>query len=181
MKRTSAGRPVAAPRVRELLDSPFVARKFDRELEVCEVAKRFLSFCRYRHAAEHFCYARASSRLDVLGLRRGRSSFFAVDLAHPSRWHEEVHRRGLSGASGRFVFGAGEGLEGGALVVLTARQGSGCSLRLSYAVARQEGGAWRPEWDGPPAEYRVPPAMPPVAEDDYYRLALWRRIGQSLL
>lgn len=181
VKRTSAGGPVAAPRVREPLNSPFAWRKFNRALEVCEVAKRVLSFCRYRRAPDHFIYARPSSRPDMLGLRRGRSSFFAVDLAHPLRWHEEVYRRGLCGASGRFVFEAVEELEGGALVVLTARQGRGCSLRLSYAVARQEGGSWRLEWGGLPAEYRAPPAMPPVAEDDYYRLALWRRTGQSLL
>ena len=58
MKSTSAGGPVAAPRVQDLLDSPLPGRKFDRELEVCEIARRVLSFCRYRRAAEHFTFAR---------------------------------------------------------------------------------------------------------------------------
>ena len=117
----------------------------------------------------------------MLGRRRGRSSFFAVDLAHPLRWHEEVYRRGLSGASGCFVFEAVEELGDGALVVLAARQSRGCSLRLAYAVARPERGSWRLEWGGLPAAYRIPPAATPAPDDDYYRLALWRRIGQSLL
>jgi len=65
--------------------------------------------------------------------------------------------------------------------VLAVRQGRGCSLRLAYALAQKERGSWRLEWGGLPAEYRTPPAAPPAADDDYYRLALWRRIGQSLL
>lgn len=181
MNRASAGGPVAAPRVQDLLDSPLAGRKFDRELEVCEIARRVLSFCRYRRAPEHFTFARPSSRPDVLGLRRGRSSFFAVDLAHPLRWHEEVYRRGLSGASGCFVFEMLEELPDGRLVVLAARQGRGCSLRLAYALARPDRGSWRLEWRGRAAEYSVAPAIPPAADDDYYRLALWRRIGRSLL
>ena len=181
MKRISAGGPVAAPRVLELLDSPFARRKFDRELEVCEVARRILSFCHYRRAAEHFCYARPSSRPNVVGLRRGGSSFFAVDLARPLGWYEEVYRRGLSGASGCFVFEAREELADGGLVVLAAREGRGCSLRLTHALARQERGTWRLEWGGLPAAYRDPPATAHAPDDDYYRLALWRRVGQSLL
>ena len=107
MKRSSASGPVAAPRVQDLLDSPFAWRKFDRELEVCETSRRVLSFCRYRRAREHYCYARPSSRPDALGIRRRHTSIFAIDLAHPLRWHEEVYRRGLSGASSCLVFGAG--------------------------------------------------------------------------
>ena len=181
MKRTSAGGPFAAPRVRDLVNSPFAGRKFDRELEVCEIARRVLSFCRYRRAPDHICYARPSSRPDVLGKRCGPTSFFVIDLAHPMGWFEKVYRRGLAGASGCFVFESVEELRDGSLVVLAARQGRGCSLRLAYAVARQGRGSWRLEWDGLPAEYKAPPAMPPVDEDDYYRRALWRRIGQSLL
>lgn len=82
MNRTSASGTVAAPCVWELLDSPFVRRKFDRELGVCEVAKRVLSFCRYRRSPEHFCYARPFSRPDVLGMRSGYSSLFVIDLSH---------------------------------------------------------------------------------------------------
>lgn len=180
MKETSAGDPAAASRVREILDSPFTGRKFDRELEVCRVARRVLSFCCYRRAPEHFTYARPSSHPDVLGIRRGHSSFFAVDLAHPLRLDEEVYRRGLSGASGCFVFEVLEELAGGRLVVLAARQGRGCSLRLAYALARPGRRSWRLERRGLPAEYSVVPPNPPAA-DDYYRLALWGRIGQSLL
>jgi hypothetical protein len=50
VKSTSAGGPVVAPHVQDLLDSPWAGRKFDRELEVCEIARRVLSFCRYRRA-----------------------------------------------------------------------------------------------------------------------------------
>ena len=146
MKSRSVGGPVAAPRVQDLLDSPLAGRDFDREPEVCEIARRVLSFCRCRRAPEHFCHARPSSRPDVLGLRRGTPSFFAGDLAHPLRWHEEVYRRGLSGVSGRFVFESVAGSEGGARPVLAARQGRGCSLRLAYALARPVRGSlerWR--------------------------------------
>jgi hypothetical protein len=118
---------------------------------------------------------------DALGIRRRHTPFFAIDLAHPLRWHEEVYRLALSGASGCFVFEALEGRADGALVVLAARQGCGCSLRLAYALARKERSSWRLGWSGLPAEYGAPPAAPPAADDDYYRLALWSRIGQSLL
>lgn len=160
MKSTFDGGPATAPSVQDLLDSPLAGRKFDRELEVCESIRRVLSFCRYRRAPEHYCYARPSSRPDVLGLRRGISSFFAVDLAHPLRWHEEVYRRGLSGVSGCFVFEPVAELEGRACVVLAARQGRGCSLRLAYALARPGRGTWRLELGSLPAAYRTPPAAP---------------------
>ena len=181
MGRTSAGGLDTTPCVQDFLDSPFVGRKFERELEVCEVARRVLLFCRYRRAPEHLFYARPASRPDVLGFRRGRSSLVVIDLAHPLRWHEEVYCRGLSCASGCFVFEAREELAAGALIVLAAQQGRGCSLRLAYALARKERGCWRLEWGGLPDEYRAPPPGPPAADDDYYRLALWRRIGRSLL
>lgn len=159
-KGISVGGLVTAPRVRDPLDSPFAGRRFDRELKACRVAGFMLSFCRYRRAVEHFCYARPSSRPNVLGLWRGRSSFFAVGPTHPLRWHEVVYRRGLSSASGCFVFEEVEELADGALVVLAARQGRGCSLRLAYALARKEQGFWRTGWGGLPAVYRAaPPAM----------------------
>ena len=74
-------------------------------------------------------YARPSSRTDAFGIRRRQASFFAVDLAHPLRWHDGVYRRGLSGASGCFVFEAVGEVEDSTLVVLTARRGRGC-LRI---------------------------------------------------
>jgi hypothetical protein len=42
-------------------------------------------------------------------------------------------------------------------------------------------GSWRLEWRGLRPEYSVAPVTPPAADDDYYRSALWRRTGQSLL
>lgn len=52
MKRSTTGRGDAITRVLDLLSSPFARRKFDRELETCELARRVLSFCRYRRAPE---------------------------------------------------------------------------------------------------------------------------------
>jgi len=146
----------ATPGVTALSASPFARRKFERELEVCERARRALLFCGYRRAPEHLCYARPSSRPDVLGMRRGDFSVFVIDLAHPLRWHEEVYRRGLAGASGHFVFEAVAETEGGGLVVLCARQGAGCSLRLAYAVAHPERGSWRLGRRGLPEGYIAP-------------------------
>jgi hypothetical protein len=162
------------------LASPFSRHKFERELEVCRVARRMLSFCRYRRAPEHLYYARPASRPDVPGFRRGHTSFFVVDLAHPMRWYEEVYRRGLSGASGHFVFEAAEELADGALVVLAARQGRGSSLRLAYALALPERGSWRLEWSGLPAGYGTPAAPPPMTSDDYYAAALRDRIRREV-
>jgi hypothetical protein len=177
VKRTSTA---ATPHLPDLLASTFSRRKFERELEVCKVARRVLWFCRYRRAPEHICYARPSSRPDVLGLRRGHNSFFVVDLAHPMRWYQDIYRRGLGGASGHFVFEALEESGDGAFVVLAARQGGGCSLRLAHALARPERGSWRLEWSGVPARYGSPVAPPPLPAGDYYRAALRDRVRRDV-
>ena len=63
-------------------------------------------------------------------------------LAHPQRWHQEIYRRSLAGASGCFVFEIIEQLGEEDLIVLAGRQGGGCSLSLSYALARPLNGTW---------------------------------------
>ena len=170
-----------APSVEELLNSPFAARKLERELEICGIARRVLSFCRYRRAADHWCFARPSSRHEIYGGRRRQTSVLIAGLASPVRWYEEVYRRGISCASGCFVFEVAADAGDGTLVLLAGRQGRGCSLGLAYALARPAGRDWRLSWGGLPEEYRAcPPARPHPAADDYYRLALRRRLSKGL-
>ena len=164
-----------APSVEELLNSPFAARKLERELKICEAARPILSFCRYRRAPDHRCYVRPASRPSVLGGRRGRSSCAVVDLPHPIRWHEEVYRRGLAHAAGCFVLGVAEDLWDGKLVVLACVQGRGCGLRLRHAVARRGREGWELACKGLPQKYKILPEDSPGTEaEDYYRLAVMR-------
>lgn len=170
-----------APSVVELLNSPFAARKLERELKICEAARLILSFCRYRRAPHHLCYVRPASRPAVLGARRGRSSCAVVDLPNPIRWHEDVCRRGLAQASGCFVLGVAEELEDGGLVVLACVQGRGCGLRLRHAVARRGRQGWRLELKGLPQGYGGAPEDSQVPEaEDYYRLAVMRRAVRDI-
>lgn len=175
MKRPPAPRHPATTSVTDLLASDFARRKFDRELLACEAALRVLCFCRYRRAPEHLSYVRPAARHDALGFRRGPSSCFVLDLASPMRWCEEVYSRGLACASGCFVFAVAEGLPGGALVVLAARQGRGCTLRLAHAAARRERGAWVLDRRRLPESYMSPPAPQPSDPNGYYARARGRK------
>lgn len=170
------------PSTRHLLASSFVERKLKCELEICELARRMLSFCPYRRATEQLCYVRPASHHAVFGARRRQTSCIVIDLASPMRWHEEIYRRGLAVASGSFVFEIFDELEDKALVVLVGRQGRGCSLVIEHALARPWRGTWQLSRKGLPGKYlSTSPSPPqPTAADDYYQLALRQQMAQSL-
>jgi hypothetical protein len=152
VKRPPAPGPHATPAVADLLASDFARRKFDRELRVCEAAPRVLCFCRYRRAPEHLSYVRPAAHNDALGVRRGPSSCFVLDLAAPMRWYEEVYARGLACASGCFVFAVMEG--GGGRRARRTRREAGEGLHAAArpcpraARARRVGAglAWAPRF-----------------------------------
>jgi hypothetical protein len=72
-------------------------------------------------------------------------------------------------------------MDGGQLIVLAARQGKGCALRLGYALARFSRGDWSLDWKDLPQVHRLLPLkLSPVTDKDYYRLALCQRMARSL-
>lgn len=169
------------PTTKQLLASPFSQRKLKRELEICETARLVLSMCRYRKAQEHLCYVKPSHGHSIWGARRLASSFIVVQLASPILWKEQVYSRGLSSASGYFVFEVVKELPDGSFVVIAAKQARGCALTLSYAVAQRESGRWLLSWEGLPREFNIPlPTPQRRSSPDYYRQAEWRRMAEDL-
>jgi hypothetical protein len=164
------------------LASSFVERKLTRELEICELARRMLSFCLYRRAAEHLCYVRPASHHAVFGARHRQTSCIVIDVASPMHWYEEIYRRGLAVVSGSFVFEIFDALKDGALIVFVGRQGRGCSLVLAHALASPLCGTWQLSRKGLPGKYLAasPSLRQPPAADDYYLQALRQHMAQSL-
>jgi hypothetical protein len=122
------------------------------------------------------------SQHSVWGARRGASSFIIIHLASPMRWKEEICGRGLSGASGYFVFEVVKELNDESLIVIAARQSRGCSLTLAYALARKDGNRWLLSFTDLPKGFKTPPPnLQKRGKRDYYRLAEWRKLCEELL
>ena len=180
-------KPVAAPSTQELLKSDFARRKLDRELQACETARQMLSLCHYNRAKNHAWYVAPSEKHAIFGMRARENSFIQAWVASPMRWLDDVYKKGLAVASGCFVFEVMQQQEDGSLVVLTGKQGRGCSVNLAYAGARAQGNSWLLEWKGLPEDFRVKlPKMETnvdaVSEmsGEYYRRALARRAVETL-
>lgn len=170
------------PNTRQLLDSPFAQRKLQCEMEICDIARRMLSFCLYRRAKEHYCYVNPASHHAIWGARRRTTSFIVLSLASPIGWRQTVYDKGIAVISGCFIFEVMEELAGGALVVRAGSQGRGCSLTLNYAIAHAKRGTWQLSWNGLPGKFRsVQQSTPMTAANDYYRLALLRKMERSLV
>jgi hypothetical protein len=63
------------------------------------------------------------------------------------------------------------------LILLAARQGRGCNLRLSYALAESSNGVWHLSRKRLQGKYKTYPRhSDSVEKDDYYRLAMMAQI-----
>jgi hypothetical protein len=165
------------PSLEQLLSSPFSERKFERELKIRDRARQILSFCHYRRAINHQYYVRPASRHAAMGARREQTSFIEIDLAYPMHWYEQVYLRGLASVSGCFILDVIDEPDKRRLILLAVRQGRGCSLRLSYALAESSNGVWHLSRKRLQGKYKTYPQYSnSVDKDDYYRLAMMAQI-----
>lgn len=112
-----------------------------------------------------------------MGARREQASFIEIDLAYPMHWYEQVYRRGLASVSGCFILDVVEELDKKRLILLAVRQGRGCSLRLSYALAESYNSVWHLCRKRLQGKYKAYPRCSDSADkDDYYRLAMMAQI-----
>lgn len=119
-----------------------------RHLRLCGIATEVFERCLYRRAERQHVHVFGATRHSVAGSRERKDSIVMVGVRDLSRWYDEIFLKGLSCASGHFVFDVLETLPSGSKVVLAARQGRGCTLRLGAGLARHTGSRiWHLEWD----------------------------------
>jgi hypothetical protein len=166
----------------DLLKSAFAGRKLERELQICETARRVLSLCRYRNTEVHSEYVSPSARHAIFGMRVKRASLIQAWLASPMKWLDDVHKNGLALMSDCFVFEVVRRQDDGSLVVIAGRQGRGCSVHLAYGLALPSRGSWTLGWKGLPQEFQIElPKMSSLvdhmieAQGEYYHEAAVRR------
>lgn len=103
--------------------------------------------------------------------RHKEYSLIQIGLRNPVEWYKTLYQKDMSIISDQFIFCILKRLGKGKLLVLAARKGRGCSVRLAPALATlKDNFAWELNWDNLPPETALLAAkvISPQNQNDYF-------------
>jgi hypothetical protein len=152
----------------------------EEELSICDLAEDLIKLLAvYRTTVRQEVSVLPAGGFFVNGKRYRNYSLLMFGIRRPHEWLETLYKKDLAVMSDLFVFSILEVIDDEKMLVAVARQGRGCSIRLSAALARFTAtGSWKLEWKGLPsnADALINAVRSPRDEnadfiDDHYKQA----------